>query len=300
LDKEKKMKKVAVLAVVVCMLLAANFVSADIIRGINIDFVNIGYAGNAADTLSTARPTNCGAVAYNYKIGKFEVTNAQWNTFVSLAGAPTGTDGTYTTGSYYTGNLQPVGATSWYESLQFCNYLTSGNKYAGAYKFSSAGTFLGIDRAAALATYGTVYVLPTNDEWYKAAYFKADASGYSKFANGTDTAPVAKGTDTNWGYSLSTPWNVGSGTMEQNDTYDMMGNMWEMTESLWNTTNYRSARGGFWSTADWLPSYLSSEFQAYQDVNREITSVGFRVAVIPEPATMIILALGGLALLRKK
>ena len=31
-----------------------------------------------------------GAVGYNYRIGKYEVTNAQWNAFTAAVGAPTG------------------------------------------------------------------------------------------------------------------------------------------------------------------------------------------------------------------
>jgi len=42
---------------------------------------------------------------------------------------------------------------------------------------------------------GTIYVIPTEDEWYKAAYYAG--SGYSLYAFGTDTAPIA-GTDTNY------------------------------------------------------------------------------------------------------
>lgn len=45
----------------------ANFASADTIRGINIDFVTIGNAGNPADTRAEANPNGCGAVGYNYR-----------------------------------------------------------------------------------------------------------------------------------------------------------------------------------------------------------------------------------------
>jgi hypothetical protein len=86
------MKKVKVLAVIVCMMAAVNFASADTIRGINIDFVTIGNANNAGNTRAEANPYGCGAVSSNYRIGKYEVTNAQWNTFTAAAGAPTGND----------------------------------------------------------------------------------------------------------------------------------------------------------------------------------------------------------------
>ena len=76
------MKRLA-LAVLVCVVGVVNFTSADTIRGIDIDFVNIGNAGNAADTGGTP---GCGAVGYNYRIGTYEITNTQWNTFTAAAG----------------------------------------------------------------------------------------------------------------------------------------------------------------------------------------------------------------------
>lgn len=308
------MKNVRLLIVVLCMIATANIVSADIIRGISMDFANIGFAGNSGDTRTGTEPSGrqkvnppgCGAVAYNYRIGKYELTNLQWNTFVSLSGAPTGSDGGYTTGSYWTGDSKPAGAITWYEAMQFCNYLTTGDKSKGAYLFSgnnaNAGAFLGINRAAALATYGKAYVLPTEDEFYKAAYFKADGSGFTQYANGTDTAPTIKGTETNWGYGYAgagAPWNVGSGAMEQNGTYDMMGNFWEWTESLLSTTNpYPVIRGAAYFNPD--AYLLSTSYRNMSYAWVENTTFTFRVVEIPEPATMMIFGLGGLTLIKRK
>ncbi len=178
------MKIVRVLAIIVCMMAAVNFASADTIRGIGMDFVTIGNPGNAADTqvMTADGTTGYGSVGYNYRIGKYEVTAAQWQTINTAAGI--GNPGNWS------GN-QPVAGISWYDAAQFCNYLTSGNKYSGAYKFDISGNFLSIDRASSISTYGTTYVIPTEDEWYKAAYFKPDGSGYSLYANGTDIAPIA-------------------------------------------------------------------------------------------------------------
>jgi formylglycine-generating enzyme len=267
------MKKVLVLAVIICMISAVNFSSADNIRGINIDFVTIGHPGNAGDTRTgvdqngraLARPFGCGAVAYTYRIAKFELTNAQWDLFVSLAGAPAGTGGGYDTGSYYLGAQKPVGAVTWNEEAQFCNWLTSGDKSKGAYLFSgnnaNAGAFLGIDREAAKATYGTIYVIPTESEWYKAAYFKAEPNVFSQYANGTNVAPPIKGAESNWGWGyagMGVPWNVGTGLQEQNGTYDMMGNFWEWTETIFVDSSqnvYRVLRGGAFFNPD---AYLIS------------------------------------------
>jgi sulfatase modifying factor 1 len=292
--------KFKIFAVIVCVMAAVNFASADIIRGINIDFVTIGNAGNTADTGGTP---GCGAVGYNYRIGKYEVANAQWNTFTAAAGAPRGNpSNAYDQNATYTGSQQPVNRVSWYESLQFCNYLTSGDKSKGVYQFSgnntNPGDFTGINRTAAIATYSTVYVLPTEDEWYKAAYYKPDGSGYSLYANGQNTIPAA---DNGWNYSggsYSTVWNVGTGTEEQNGTLDMMGNVWEWNETLVSLDPPgRGVRGGCFLDNN---STLRSSFQYSDYLYDEAGYVGFRIASVPEPATICLFGLAGLMLRRRK
>jgi formylglycine-generating enzyme required for sulfatase activity/predicted small secreted protein len=298
--------KTKVLAVIVCMMAAVNFASADTIRGIGMDFVTIGHAGNPADQImyddGTTGP-GYGAVSYNYRIGKYEVTNAQWNTFTAAAGAPTGNDGGYNYSAAFTGAQQPTNNVSWYETLQFCNYLTSGDKSKGAYQFSgdnaNPGDFLGIDRASSISTYGTTYVIPTEDEWYKAAYFKPDSSGYSLYANGTNTAPIA-GVQSNYNYAIGAPWNINTGTVEQNGTFDMMGNVWEWNETLFYGSS-RGLRGGSYGDYDYD---LESSNRYYLDLGLlqyyEYYHVGFRVASVPEPCSLVLLSLGGLALLKKR
>jgi len=317
--EEEKMNKAGVLVVIVCVIATVNFASADIIRGINIDFVTIGNAGNGTDP---ATGNLYGAVSYVYRIGKYEVTNTQWNAFTAAAGAPTGNDGgwnenevwegAYKLSAQYTGAQQPTNNASWYEAAQFCNYLTSGDKSKGAYQFSgdnnNPGYFQGINRTAAQTTYGITYVLPTEDEWYKAAYFKPDASGYSLYANGLNTIPAA---DDGWNYiggSYFEPWSVGTGTQEQNGTFDMMGNVWELLEPI-SDDSCRIRGSSFYDpfypapppiwTDVWLTSpYCAAAYPSYED-----NDDGFRVAsVVPEPASAAIMTLASLfiALKRRK
>ena len=305
--------KTLMILVVGVLLAGANIASATIIRGIDIDFVTIGNAGNAADTqvMSTDSTTGYGAVSYEYSIGKYEITNAQWDTFVAIAGAPTGSmagflDNAYDENAYFIGIQQPTNKVSWYEAAQFCNYLTTGDKSQGAYLFSGnnvdPGDFLSLDRDTAVTDFGTVYVIPTEDEWYKAAYYKPDDSGYSLYANGTDIAPTME-VETNYGGSggiYSGPWDVGTGTEEQNGTFDMMGNAWEWNEAttgFWNNVFYSGIRGGsYWSD----DLRLQSSFRTELFPSGEDRALGFRIASIPEPATVLLLGVGGLVLRKRK
>ena len=240
-------------------------------------FVTIGNAGNAADT---ANGGVYGDVAYTYKISDKEVTIAE---MAAAIGAGDGDENYWNDGTRTVGTAAPAVRVSLYEAMKYCNYITSGDVNNGAYVFSG-GVYQSTDRASAITTYGTVCALPTEDEWYKAAYFKSDASGYSLYANGTDTAPVA-GTDSS--YNGTTPWVVGTGTMEQNGTYDMMGNVFE-----WMEDSAGVIRGGGYFNAE---TYLRSSDRVVLNPSSVYNVVGFRpVEVVPEPATALSLVLGGL------
>lgn len=296
-----KRRAAFVAASALCAFMAVNTASADMVRGIDIAFVTIENAGNIPDTVSMVSDgtTGYGSVGYEYQIGTLEITNSQWNTFVSTVGAPTGSDGYFYAGeaydrsAYYVGAQQPMTCVSWYEAAQFCNYLTSGDKSLGAYLFSgdntNPGGFLGVDRASAVSAYGIAYVLPTEDEWYKAAYYKPDGTGYSLYANGTDVAPIA-GVDARYG-GYTSVWDVGTGSMEQNGTFDMMGNVIEWTETLAESDAARHIRGGQHGSDSTilLPSHNNWDL-----MSSEIDNIGFRVAVVDD---LTVVPLPGAALL---
>lgn len=235
-------------------------------------FVTIGNPGNAADP-----STGYGAVGYTYRISVTEVTIEEFMVF-----------GTGSGNEYYwqkEGTSAPAVNVSLYEAMKYCNYLTSGSVNNGAYVFSG-GIYQSTDRALAITTYGTAYALPTLDEWYKAAYFKPDASGYSLYANGTDIAP--SDTEANYdpfGTMEKVAWAVGSGAVEQNGTFDMMGNVFEWVESP----------QGFFSGGS-FEDFLLFPDPGNTDPSVEFYSGGFRVVevnVVPEPASVMMIALGG-------
>ena len=246
-------------------------------------FVTIGNAGNAADT------TGYGAVGYTYQISATEVTIAE---FQLATGAGDGDENYWNDGTRTVGTNAPASYVSLYEAMKYCNWLTSGDINLGAYVFSS-GVYQSTDRASAITTYGTVYALPTEDEWYKAAYYTGNSGDlWSLYANGTDTVPTYGTTDGwnyyNGGFVNSSPnytWTTGFGGEEQNGTYNMMGNLYEWVE---DSSGVR--RGGSFS---YIENSLRSSLRTDYDPSYEVNDLGFRVVAIPEPATALILALGG-------
>lgn len=246
-------------------------------------FVTIGGIGVAADT------NGYGGVSYSYGISQYEVTGSEFGAAVAADSRV----GTYTSN---TAN-SPAEYVSWYSAAKYCNWLTSGDAYFGAYLFDGSGNYLGLDRSTAISTYGIVYALPTEDEWYKAAYWTGSAlDPWSLYANGTDTIPTW-GTTEGWNYYNGsqyahggTTWEVGYGAQEQNGTYDMMGNVWEWTESSGGGID-RVIRGG---SLGGYELWMNSESQIGDDASHEHNELGFRIVMIPEPSTVLLFGLGGL------
>ncbi len=250
----------------------------------SINFVDIGGAGNVADPL-----TGSGAVDYAYRIGQMEITSAQFAAANAADSNIGGNDIYY--GTY------PVANINAYEAMKFANYLTTENAYEGAYLFNDEGAYLGIDRDAAVDAYGIVYVVPTADEWYKAAYYKPVNDGtYSLYANGgSDTNnPPEAGWYSGWNYDRidGRIRGTGQGTMEQNGTYDMMGNVVEWDETFIH-------RGGNMASSEEV--LRSTAVRGSSNPEGSYDALGFRVAAIPEPASMALIGLfgGGILFIRR-
>ena len=246
--------------------------------------VTIGHAGNAADT------TGYGAVGYDYKISQTEVTIAE---FQRATGAGNGNENYWNDGIRTVGSNAPAADISLYEAMKYCNWLTSGNINTGLYEDKGGGVWgAKFDRATVMAGNVNYFAIPTENEWYKAAYFKPAGTGYSLYANGTDTIPTW-GTTAGWNYSDANglpnrTWAAGYGGVEQNGTYDMMGNVWEWMEDLGG-----AIRGDVYSDGNFLRSSARLNYNpAFED-----PSVGFRVVAIPEPASVMMISLGGLLIL---
>jgi formylglycine-generating enzyme required for sulfatase activity len=205
------------------LLAAAVVASAVSVRAapIAIATVPVGDAGNAADSAAhSGNPAGQGAVAYNYSIGKYDVTNNQYVAFLTATATSSdpyglwndimqiGYGGINRTGSgpyFYTvtsgrGN-QPVVGVSCYDAVRFANWLTDGVTESGTYTITNGGNDSGTvtvpsaaQRAAWAAAGSVHWLLPSEDEWYKAAYYKGGGTnaGYWTYPTRSDTAPTSE------------------------------------------------------------------------------------------------------------
>jgi formylglycine-generating enzyme required for sulfatase activity len=313
------MRKVRVLIVFVCVMATVNFALADTFgTGANqftIDFVPIsGDASSANDTfIGSGGFIDPG---YGYRIGVYEITNDMWTKFINSYGPVIGAPlEAYDQNPVWAGSNVPTNCVSWYEAAQFVNWLNTSTGHHAAYKFTGTeGTnnyTLGIwdawDAWGWTNHYrhkDAYYFLPTDNEWVKAAYW--NGTSLQTYATPDDTLPI-EDVEANYGYeSGAQPWNIGSGSEELNGTFDMMGNVWEWMEGPLSPPDYgsgyfRDIRGGWFSSGGHFnldSHYLRSTEQDQAIPYADSGANGFRVASIPEPATILLLSLGGL-LLRK-
>jgi formylglycine-generating enzyme required for sulfatase activity len=256
--------------------------------------------------------TGYGAVAYAYQIGKYEVTNAQYGAFLNAAAktdnyalynsnmsslgiSRSGSSGSYTYSVTTALANRPVVYVSWFDAARMANWMVNGqgngSTETGAYTLNGATSGVSFTKNAGAQVY-----IPTENEWYKAAYYNAANTSYSLYPNGQNTITTA---DANYNNSVGSTTNVGtySGDPSSYGTFDQGGNVWEWNDEVIDSSS-RWLRGGSFNNNE---SNLRASYRVNYDPTFENNRVGFRVASVPEPTSLLLTMLaGGVMLARRK
>jgi formylglycine-generating enzyme required for sulfatase activity len=314
---------------------------------VTYQLVPVGNPNNANDTIGAGY----GGVAYEYQIGKYDVTIGQYTDFLNAVAA-TDTYGLYnanmgtnlnvagisrsgSSGSYnysvinnggVSGN-RPITYVSWWDSARFSNWMANGQPTGaqnstttenGAYNLNGATSGTAPARNVTNPNTGAtpMYVIPTENEWYKAAYYSpvlnSGSGGYYTYATQSDAAPGnvigSAANQANYkngvysvtqsaSYSASQNYltDVGAFTSSASfyGTLDQSGNVYQWNDLTGAAGSLRGARGGSWVNIDAFP--LSSSVSLTPDPSEEWDFYGFRLAspvAVPEPSTWVMGAVG--------
>jgi formylglycine-generating enzyme required for sulfatase activity len=202
---------------------------------------------------------------------------------------------------------RPVNYVSFWDAARFANWLHNGQPTGpqgpgttedGAYHHVG-------DQALFGRNPGATFFIPTDDEWYKAAYHDKNAgvaARYSTYATGAFSVPPGNdinkttrpGNNANYTGLLGTPaigapyYRTVVGEFELSDsfygTFDQSGNVSEWVEYA-DGPYLRRLRGGGYTTPylDFYP-YISD---AGSPTDERLVW-GFRVASVPEPSTLVL------------
>jgi Sulfatase-modifying factor enzyme 1/PEP-CTERM motif len=202
-----------------------------------------------------------------------------------------------------------VNFVTWYDAIRFANWLHNaqggGDTETGAYTLgllNSDGTPVNGDSITREPD--AIWFLASEDEWYKAAYHQNDGAtgNYFDYPISSNTAPTAEappGGSNSANYALAASGITDVGAYYDSDspygTFDQGGNLWEWNETAIGGSS-RGVRGGSYSTPS---DRLLATYRDSVDPALDSGAVGFRVATIPEPSTVVLAALGlvGLAAL---
>lgn len=215
-------------------------------------------------------------------------------------------------GTAYSFANKPVAGVSWLDAIRFTNWLHNGqgngDTESGAYTLLGPYTtnFAGASAIpsninAITRNPGARWWLPSQDEWYKAAYYNPDSATYALFATGSSSMPTFGPPSTDNGNSANyclgfsncsfpatgvvgfplTDVGAYAKSSSPYGTFDQTGNVHEWTESSY-LNEYRIGRGGSWGET--LGNHESVSFHFFPPNHQRNNDVmGFRVATVPEP-----------------
>jgi len=279
----------------------------------------------------------CGSVAYMYNIGKYEVTAGQYCEFLNSV-AKTDTYGLYNTYMWertpypydhdfgckierYEGSgtqadpykyrvasnfaNRPVNYVSYLDACRFANWLHNGQPTGaqgagtterGAYTLDGSNGDDGIQRNP-----GSKWAVTSEDEWYKAAYYKGGSTNAGYFDYPTSSDGISSDMANYYGFVGYTT-DVGSYAYSSPyGTFDQGGNVWEWNEAMVYGSD-RGLRGGSFNNDNsyiyfGYDGYLRASFRAVCDSPAyENYTIGFRVSEVPEPCSALMVVVGAFGL----
>ena len=312
-----------------------------------IQWVTVGDPGNTADTA----PAGYGAVADSFQIMKYEFTNQQYTDFLTSVAATdsyslynasmgsnarggitqSGSSGSFTYATRPSMGDKPVNFVSWFDAARVSNWLMNGGTSSSSTE-TGAYTLVGgqTTGTAPAVNSGATFYIPTENQWYKAAYYKGGgtSAGYWDYATQSDSAPTAVtagltgiGSALSAGnfanYNDTAVWNSQTGNVTTVGTnggpsfygaFDMSGDVWEWNDFTGAANSSRGLRGGGWGNDAF---YVSSSGSDANVPSHENVYIGFRLAspvggsAVPEIdpsglSAVLGLLIGGLGLLERR
>jgi formylglycine-generating enzyme required for sulfatase activity len=224
------------------------------------------------------------------------MSNATYGSVSYSSGAASGDKYSVVSGD---GDL-PINYVTFYDTLRFANWLgngqTPGSTETGAYTLLG-GTPTPSNGATVARNADATVFLPSENEWFKAAYYNPATSSYYFYATSSGTAPTATGPTAapnaaNFNDAVGNLTAVGaySGTVSPYGAYDMNGDVMQWNQASIDGSN-RGVRGGsFIDSAGGLG--LSNRI--FLGATSEDYNYGFRVASVvstPEPSAGVLAAI---------
>ena len=293
-----------------------NREGASVVHPVDIEVVPVGNLNNAGDPSGEG----VGAVRYPFRIGKYEVTSGQYTAFLNAKAKSdpyglysakmdadhspygcnikrSGSDGNYMYRVTADWANRPVNYVSYWDAVRFCNWLHNGqgngDTETGAYTLNG---YNGTGGPSIVRNRLAKWFLPSEDEWYKAAYYdpqKTGGAGYYDYPTRNDSKPSnalsAMGTNNanyyHGDYTIGKPYyrtEVGAfkNSPSPFGTFDQGGNVCEWDEHIgYELSGYasRGLRGGaFGNFSSLLLSSTRDIETVYPTYEHHLR--GFRVA----------------------
>jgi len=199
------------------------------IEAVTISTVLIGNPGNPPDTevmvsFAEKGTSGYGSIGYSFCMAKTEVTIGQYVEFLNAVAASdphllyyngasmgivrSGAPGSYVYavptpaigkgpgGSDYTYDDKPVRFVNWFSAIRFANWLNNGQGGPGTTEYGAYTLETNALDPSVPTNWKTItrnpgarWWLPSENEWYKAAYYDPLAGTYYDYPTGTNSVP---------------------------------------------------------------------------------------------------------------